>query len=714
MFPTSRAFVLRPLALAAFAALVTPTFSQTADDAGTVVVTGSMRQQKVLDAPFAIGVVDAQALRDAGPLINLSEAMGRVPGLVVANRNNYAQDLQISSRGYGARAGFGVRGLRLYTDGIPATMPDGQGQVGHFDLAGAQRLEVLRGPFSVLYGASSGGVIAMFTAPATERSIEVAADAGSFGLRQGRVTLATPLGQGFDLRASLGRMETDGFRPQSAADRQLANIRLGWQGSADTVTAWLSDHTQDAQDPLGVDPASFNANPRGTAQAALDFNTRKTIRQTQLGVNWRHRFEAAGPLRETSLTSYYGSRGVTQFLAIPVATQGNPRHGGGVVDFDRLYGGTEARATFAWDTVSVVAGVAAERQDDDRRGYENFTGTAPNQLLGVVGRQRRDERNQADTRDVFAQASWDATPALNATLGVRSGRMAVSVTDRYPVSATNIDDSGALRFSYTNPVAGLRYTLAPGWTLHASVARGYESPTLGELAYGPNNSGFNLGLKGQTSRQLELGSKWRSAALDLDAALFKIDTDDEIGVFSNAGGRSSFQNVGRTERYGAEFAGAWRLSRSLRAGWALSVLHAQYQDSFTTCAVAGCPTPNAAVPVAAGNRIAGTQKALAWAELAWQPGVVPGEFGLEVRGQAATAANDTNTVFAPGFGVVNLRWRHNWALGTAGELQTLVRVDNAADRAYVGSVIVNDANGRFYEAGAPRSLLLSLRWIKRW
>src|SRR5215510_13845376 len=91
----------------------------------TVVVTGSLRAQRVLDAPYAIGVVDAQALRDAGPMVNLSEALARVPGLTVANRNNYAQDLQISSRGYGARAGFGVRGLRLYTDGIPATMPDG-------------------------------------------------------------------------------------------------------------------------------------------------------------------------------------------------------------------------------------------------------------------------------------------------------------------------------------------------------------------------------------------------------------------------------------------------------------------------------------------------------------------------------------------------------------------------------------------------------------
>src|SRR3990167_3504059 len=144
------------LSLACITLLSSAAWAQAAD----VVITGSARAQRVLDAPFAITAIDATALRDAGPMVNLSEVMAQVPGVVVNNRNNYAQDLQISSRGFGARAAFGVRGLRLYADGTPATMPDGQGQVAHFDLAGAQRIEVLRGPFSVLYGSNSGGVIA--------------------------------------------------------------------------------------------------------------------------------------------------------------------------------------------------------------------------------------------------------------------------------------------------------------------------------------------------------------------------------------------------------------------------------------------------------------------------------------------------------------------------------------------------------------------------
>ncbi len=421
-------------------------------------------------------------------------------------------------------------------------------------------------------------------------------------------------------------------------------------------------------------------------------------------------------MRETSLTAYLGSRGVTQFLAIAPTTQRNPavpssrRHGGGVVDFDRAYDGVEARARFGWDGVDAVVGVAHERQRDERRGYENFLGepTAPT-ARGVVGEPRRNETNRAESLDGFAQAEIALASSLALTAGVRSGQVKVSVEDRY-IAPGNGNDSGSLRFSYTNPVLGLRWKLQPHWTLHASMARGFESPTLGELAYTSDNSGFNFGLKGQTSRQFELGSKWRSDSVDVDATLFLVNTADEIAVVANSGGRSSFKNVDSTRRYGGELSAAWRIAPGLRAQAALSLLHAQYRNGYFTCAAVPCLTPT--VAVAAGNRIAGTQAQLGWAELAWRPGIVAGEFGLELRGQSRTAANDTNKIFAPGHGVINLRWSHDWPLGDAGTLQTLLRVDNLADRAYVGSVIVNAANDRVFEPGSPRSALLSLRLVR--
>lgn len=707
---------LRPAALAA-ALLCLATGATVAAEAtlDPVVVTGTNRERRLAELPYAISAVDASTLRDSGPMINLSESMARVPGLVVANRNNYAQDLQISSRGFGARAGFGVRGLRLYADGIPATMPDGQGQVGHFDLAGADRVEVLRGPFSALYGNASGGVIALFSKPVREPRFEAGLDAGRFGLRQARIGLAAPLGDGVDLSINLSGMDIDGFRPQSAAHRRLATVRLGWKGEQDRIAFTVSDQTQRADDPLGLTREQFDANPDQTTPQATQFDTRKTIRQTQFGGLWEHRWRDAGALARTQFSAYLGSRGVSQYLAIAPATQANVRHGGGLVDFDRDYGGLDARALWQWDGVDLTAGLNYERQLDDRRGHENFTGTGAAQVLGVQGRLRRSEVNRADTREAYAQVEWALTDSVQASAGARAGLLRLGVDDRY---LSNGDDSGTLSYRYVNPVAGLRWRASEALTLHGAVSlRGHESPTLGELAYRPDGtSGFNTDLQAQTSRQIELGAKWRESSLSLDATVFRIDTDDEIGVATNAGGRSSFRNVGRTARWGAELGSAWRVLPGLRAQMALTLLHAAYADSFQTCTGIPCTltatTNTATVP--AGNRIAGTQPASAFAELAWTPAWNPGgEFGLEWRAVGRTAVNDLNTDFAAGHALLGLRYRHRWALGDADTLELLARVDNVTDRRVVGSVIVNDGNGRYFEPTAPRTALLSLRYQRR-
>ncbi len=673
----------------------------------TVVVTGSVVQRAADDAPHAISVLTRDTLRSAGAMVNLSEALAQVPGLVVNNRSNYAQDLQISSRGFGARAGFGVRGMRLVADGIPASGPDGQGQVSHFDIAGAQRVEVLRGPFSVLYGNSSGGVIAIFSAPPAQRSLEGALDAGSFGLLQGRATLALPLEGGLSLRVSASHLHIDGFRPQSEARKSQANLRLGWQGNSDTVTLLANHLNQPAQDPLGLSRAQFELGPEQTAQVALDFNTRKTTEQTQTGVSWRHRFADSLPgLRESQVAVYSGQREVVQWLAIPAPTQTPARHGGGVIDFERDYSGLDARLRWGWQGFDLVTGVAVDTQRDQRLGFENFTGTGTNQVLGVTGRLRRDETNRARTEDVYTQAEVALPAALHGVAGLRAGRVKLSTRDQF---LSNGDDSGTLQYDYRNPMLGLRWQAAPGLNIFASVARGFESPTLGELAYRADGTGgFNTALQPQTSRQGELGLKWRTSAVAVEATLFEVRTTDEIGVATNSGGRSAFQNVGSTLRRGAEAAVTWRIGSGWRAQLSGSRLDATYRSNFLVCAGVPCTTPTLRVP--AGNRIAGAPRGNAFAELAWASGAL-GEWALEARALGRTPVNDRNTDFAAGSAVAALRWSHAWPLVSGLRLETLARIDNLADRRYAGSVIVNDANGRFFEPGAPRAGLVSLRLV---
>lgn len=673
----------------------------------TVVITGSLVERAIQEAPYAISVLDRDTLRSAGPMVNASEALQRVPGLVANNRGNYAQDLQISARGFGARAGFGVRGLRIYADGIPATGPDGQGQVSHFDLAGAQRIEVLRGPFSVLYGNSSGGVISLVAAPVQRTAIGADVDLGSFDLRQVRVSGQAVLGAGLDLRVSASDMSLEGFRPQSAAQKRQAGLRLSWKGARDEVLAMLGHVAQPADDPLGLDRAQFELGPDQTTAVATQYDTRKDLAQTQLGLAWKHRFDD-GVLRETRVTAYAGRRGVTQWLAIAPGTQGNPRHGGGVIDFDRRYDGTELRTRWALGPLDLVAGLALERQRDDRRGYENFTGTAPTQVLGVTGRLRRDEVNRAETRDAYVQGEWTLAPQWSASFGVRHGTVDLSADDAY---LSNGDDSGALDFRYTNPVLGLRWQPMPGLNLHASVARGFESPTLGELAYRADGTGgFNTDLKAQTSRQVELGAKWRPPGRDgayaLDLTLFEARTADEIGVATNAGGRSAFQNVGRTLRRGLELGVAWRPAPAWFTRISASWLDATYRDDFLTCAGIPCNAPTVTVP--AGNRIAGAPRENLFAELSWRDARW-GDAGVELRATGDVPVNDRNTDVARSWQTLALRWSKGYALGDGVRLEALLRIDNLLDRHYAGSVIVNDANGRFFEPGAPRSLLVGLR-----
>jgi iron complex outermembrane receptor protein len=668
-----------------------------------VVVTGSRGEVRALAAPYAIAVVGADALRAGGPRVNLSESLARVPGLTVNNRNNYAQDLQISSRGFGSRASFGVRGVRLYSDGIPATMPDGSGQVSHFDLAGAERVEVLRGPFSALYGNASGGVIALYSAPA-QQQLRWGLDAGSDHMRQLRGHLQLPLENGREVQATVSRFRTEGPRPHSFARRDLVNVRWAATGGRDRLVLVGNAIDQPAQDPLGLSRAQFDADPRQTTAQAFDFNTRKLTRQQQLGATWTHRADST-VLRETTVTSWMGQREVTQWQAIPSAPQtASANHAGGVIDFTRLYGGLDARASWQFAPgVRLVTGAALEQQRDARRGYENFIGST----LGVTGALRRDEVNRARTADVYAQGEVALSPTVTAHLGLRHGRVSLASRDAY---LANGDDSGRVAFTSHMPVASLQWQPRPDLNLYVSAGRGFESPTLNEAAYRTDGlSGFNTALRGQTSGQVELGAKWRdeAARTAVEFAVFRAETENEIAVRSNQGGRSSFANVGRTRRQGAEVALRWQPAPAWHTTWAWTWLDATYRDGFLACTATPCPAPT--TPVPAGNRIAGTTPRGLFAELAWRPRPER-ELALEWRAQGRVAVNDLNSDFAAGYGVLAARAQVALSSkpGRVGTVTLLGRIDNLLDKTHVGSVIVNEGNGRFFEPGPPRSVFLGL------
>ncbi len=676
-----------------------------------VVITGAASERRRWLSPATVDIVQDDEVRAGQLQVNVSEGLGRVPGLVIQNRQNYAQDLQISVRGYGARSTFGVRGVRLFVDGIPASAPDGQGQAANFPLGMAQRIEVIRGPYAALYGSSAGGVLALYTAEGrTPASLQAGVAGGADGLRKASAQAQGTVGLlNYALDAS--SFATDGLRPQSAAQRDTAYLKLAHPYENGRVVAIFNRQTGSAQDPLGLSRTEFTANAYQTTPNASTFNTRKAFGQTQVGVAWEHRL-ADGQRLE--LMGYAGQRAVIQHQAIPAATQMAATSPGGVIDLDRSYGGINARWRIdrEWGTgrLTASAGVASDRQDEWRRGFDNFTGaaTAPSQL-GITSRLRRDESNTATTLDPYAQVEWERA-AWTITAGLRHSRVRMTSTDHY-MAAGNPDDSGSSEYSGTMPVLGLRYRLTESLQAYASTGLGFETPTLNEVAYrSSGTSGLNGQLQASRSQNSEVGLRSRHADWAWTATAFDIRADDEIAVLSNAGGRSTFQNAGRSLRRGLELSAEAQWGSRLSLASALTLMDATYRDSFRTCAASPCAMPT--LPIPAGNRMPGVPGRQLFVQLAWEPKTWPGIFTIEARHMGPIFANDTNSEEAGAYTVFNLGARFRQTSG-AWQVNEFVRIDNLANRVYAGSVVVNESNGRYFEAAPGRSLYAGVEFVRR-
>lgn len=650
-----------------------------------VVVTAERLRQSSFDAPAAISAVTREVLESGGPQVNLSEALNRVPGITVLNRQNYAQDLQLSIRGFGSRSTFGIRGVRLIVDGIPATMPDGQGQASSIALSSAGRIEVLRGPMAQLYGNAAGGVVQVFTEDdAAQPTATVSASAGPYGQNKLGVKFSTST-PGYGLTFDASRYKTDGYRDHSKAERGQFNAR------------WQSDLTRDThvsvvvnaldqpgtQDPLGLTRTLWEANPQQVVPLAISQDSRKTVRQEQIGSVIEHRLSP-----DTTFTGrlYLGERSLFNALSIPLGPQLSPTSSGGIVKFERRYGGLAAQLSHRVAlqdglALRLTGGIEYDRMRENRQGFINDG--------GAQGDLKRDERNTVENRDAFVQASLDVHRQWTLTGGLRTINVRFRTQDHFIIATDNPDDSGSLSYHGANPVLGVTWRAAPELNVYMNAGRGFETPTFNELAYRNSGTGLNTDLRASTSNHLELGAKWKlGTAQRLDAALFAINTRDEILVDTNVGGRSTFKNADRTERRGLELSHVAQLTDSLRSTLSLTALRARFKN---------------------GKRLPGTPERSAFAELAWSPKAAWGGFhaGAELVHTGALYVHDDNRDAAPAATVFNLR--AGLAQDVAGwRFTQLVRVDNVGDRRYAGSVIVNDGNGRFFEPALPRQWLLAL------
>jgi iron complex outermembrane recepter protein len=667
-------------------------------DLSPIVVTATRVAESSFDVAASINVVDSAAIHEGQLQENISESLMTVPGVSAENRQNYAQDEQLSVRGFGARSSFGVRGVRLYSDGIPGTMPDGQGQFSQFDLGSAGRMEVLRGPFSALYGNSSGGVISLFTEQAPSGYfVDGTAQYGTFNTQ--RYALMTSGGEGiYNYVVDAVHFQTEGYRYHSKAQRENFNgvLRLTFNEKLKLTLVGNAIQTPFVQDPLGLTQAQLNANPTQAGNNAILYNTRKSLNQEQGGAILDY---TLSPEDSLSTTVYVGHRATEQFQAIPQSVQEKePLYPGGVISLDRAFYGIDSHLTDerAWSGMQLqtVGGLAYDDLAETRYGYLNYVGDD----LGVQGAVRRDQANYTYDFDQYLQSQWDPDALWRVTAGVRNNFVEVSSNDHLAGTHSSV------RYTAVSPVGGVVFHAAPAVNLYASYGKGFETPTLNDLAYRSADGsllGLNTALKAARSNNYEVGVKAGKGAIRAELAGFYIETHDELAVLQNFNGRTVEQNIGDTARHGVEFAVDADLNDGFSARAAYTFIRAVVGQAYQTCVGAPCLPAT----VEQGSYLPAVPRNALYLGLTWSYAPLGFSTAIEEQGRAGIFADDRNTAFASGY------WETNWRGGFTQrtprwQFGETLRLDNLTNRTYVGSVIVNASGGQYFEPEPGRTALI--------
>jgi len=652
-----------------------------------VVVSASGFKQKIIDTAASITLINKNQIQSGQARNSLSEPLNRVPGIFALDRQNYAQDLQISSRGFGANSTFGTRGIRLIVDNIPGTVADGQGQTSHIDLPSTDRIEVMRGPFSVLYGNSSGGVIRIFTQDGGPKNeVQPYFEVGSYSQRKIGIQASGILNR-TNYLLDMGDFHTNGYRMHSAADRFNANSKLQFKVGGDTSLSLVANNVNlTAQDPLGLNQSQLDANPQQAGTGALTQNTRKSVLQTQAGVTIDTRVDRSNQLL---FTPYYGQRHVTQFLN----AQTN-----GVIDLKRNFYGMDSKWIHKTQALqmplTVVSGIDINENNDHRQTFQNNGG-----IQGSLG---QDYRMGAKNLDQYIHADWRLLERLALNLGARNSQTSLSSISNNPNNNAN---SGSTTYKALTSMASLQYFFTESSNVYVSYGSSFDTPTLNQVTY--SNAGListcssqcaNFELLAATTKQIEIGLKSKvSNATQVNLAFFNANTTNDIVVGGSLSGRTSFTNAPKTNRQGLEASAQWLMPFNLEMNLAYTLLSATVKEAYL----------NNGAYVLSGNRIPGVPNQGFFSELLWVKPNKSMEAAIETRVNGSMAVNDINSPsVASGYAVMNIRGVLRQQLAGGWSFSQFFRINNILDRSYVGSVIVNQAFARFYEPAATRNWLI--------
>lgn len=674
-----------PLAISAALMTLSPAHAQDGATGGVtrstmppleeIIVRSTRLETSLQHVPAAVSVVSKDDIQIARQQLGLDESLTRVPGLFMQNRFNFAQDLRVSIRGFGARANFGIRGVKILVDGIPETLPDGQGSVDGLDIGATEQIEVIRGPSSSLYGNASGGVISLTTEPPPDEPFaEVHASTGRYGYQ--RIQLkAGGSGERVGYLLSAADTQYDGYRELSRFENRQLTGRFTFDLGGDRELLTVVNFTDQpvADDPGGLTAQLVAENPRAAWPTHVTFRAGEALDQQRIG------FVYSMPLGDGhSLTArnYYVWRDFENSLAFA---------NGGIVHFDRFYAG--GGLTYTYDGFwldrpnRLIVGFDYDSQDDDRRRFDNLSGTR--------GALTFDQNESVKSTGIFLQNELSINENLLLTMGLRLDEVEFDVTDHFLADG---DDSGRRKLDGTSPMLGLTYTISPSMSAYATYSTAFETPSTTEFANPTGGGGFNPILDPQEATNLEIGIRGLLAERHrYEVALFSIDVDDELIPFAlpETPGRVYYQNAGRSTRNGLEFSLVSQPTDSLQATFAYTYSDFKFDRFVDDSGVFN------------GNVIPGTAKHVLFGELSYRN--ARGLFAaLDVLHVDDQYVNNANTAVNDAYTLTNLRVGYEYTTG-ALIVTPYVGVQNLFDETYNANVRVNDALGRFFEPGPRRN-----------
>ena len=647
---------------------------------------------ELLDVPAAVDVIEAHDIQQGRAKAQLDAALNRTPGVYANNASNFAQNLRISIRGFGARSAFGVRGVRLRVDGIPETLPDGQAQTDSIDLGAIERLEVIRGPFSALYGNATGGVVDITTTtPASGPVDRGEVTVGSYGYRRMEAATAHERGDwGYALTAS--QLDLDGYREHSEVKKQQLTgkleRRVGATGTLRLVTRILD--APDTLDPGGVTLGQAHADRRSARDANLAFDSRQSASQQTVGLVYEDQLSDS---QSYEANLFYTNRDFIQYL---------PFREGGVVAYDRDFFGGGLQTTRFDDLFGhenqLVAGIDVQIQQDARQRFDNVAGDKG--ALGLA------EDQQATSVGVFAQNVFSITRDLELTTGLRYDTLDFDIDDSFirapltsgPADEGDPDDSGGRTYHEVSANAGLSYAWTERQRVYANVANAFESPTFTEFADPGGNGGFNGNLDPQKAVQYEIGAKGElGGRTRYQISAFWIDVEDELVVFNSDGRRDFFENSGKSRRKGIEAKLEYALTSDLSATAAYTLADYAYREFVDNNG-----------RDYAGNAIPGLPEERLFGELAWRrPGV--GYAAIDMRYASAFFADNANTAKIDPAWIFNARVGKSVPAG-GDKLSVYLGIDNVFSEIYFDNIRINAFGKRYYEPAPARTFYAGLAY----